>query len=212
MHVSTGWVLQPFDRRHRFGAVEVAAAEVMVGAAKGLQLTYRLCGYAMTGPSALCLPERAQSPARRDGLWRHTCAELFVRDPEGSGYLEFNFSASADWAAYAFDAPRQGQRLHRWSRDDVADAQGSAPQVSTRWTTDSRGDTASVFELQVSLAWTALARSGSDRRSTRRPLALAFVIETNAGLEHWALAHAAAQPDFHHPDSFVGQLEVPVCV
>ena len=33
-------------------------------------------------------------------LWRRTCCEVFVR-AGGEGYHEFNFSPSAEWAAYA---------------------------------------------------------------------------------------------------------------
>lgn len=210
--MSATWALRSFDRRHRFGALEVAAAAGVIGETACLQLTYRLHGYATTGDVELHRPERAPSPTRRDGLWRHTCAELFVRDPTGPGYLEFNFSPSGDWAAYAFEAPRQGQTTHRWPQDEAASAQSSVPQVGARWMTDSRDRSASVFELQVALAWRALARGGSDRWPTLRPIALSFVIETRAGLEYWALAHPASQPDFHHPDGFVGQLEVPACV
>ncbi|MDE2220751.1 MAG: hypothetical protein KGJ52_10270, partial [Gammaproteobacteria bacterium] len=38
------------------------------------------------------LPEPARAPRRRDGLWRHTCVELFARRAGIASYLEFNFS------------------------------------------------------------------------------------------------------------------------
>ena len=54
----------------------------------------------------LRIPVRA-SAARRDELWRTTCFEAFVGNPEG-GYLELNFSPSSAWAAYDFTAYREG--------------------------------------------------------------------------------------------------------
>jgi hypothetical protein len=52
-------------------------------------------------------PPRA--PRFVDGLWQHTCCELFVAQP-GGGYREFNFSPSGEWAAYQFDGYRAGRR------------------------------------------------------------------------------------------------------
>jgi hypothetical protein len=48
----------------------------------------------------------ATAPLQTDGLWRHTCCEVFVGHPGGPDYLEFNFSPSGAWAAYAFSAYR----------------------------------------------------------------------------------------------------------
>ena len=52
-------------------------------------------------------PPRA--PRFADGLWQHTCCELFVARP-GGGYREFNFSPSGEWASYEFDGYRTGRR------------------------------------------------------------------------------------------------------
>ena len=58
--------------------------------------------------------DRLRIPAPRtprvvDGLWQHTCCELFVARP-GGGYREFNFSPSGEWAADEFDGYRTGRR------------------------------------------------------------------------------------------------------
>ena len=45
---------------------------------------------------------------RKDGLWRHSCFEAFIRPPEGPDYFELNLSPSGDWAAYRFDDYRTG--------------------------------------------------------------------------------------------------------
>jgi hypothetical protein len=41
-------------------------------------------------------------------------------------------------------------------------------------------------------------------------LGLAAVLEDRQGrLSYWALAHLADRPDFHHPDSFILELQSP---
>jgi hypothetical protein len=41
-----------------------------------------------------------------DGLWRHTCCEIFTA--HAAGYREYNLSPSGEWAAYEFRAYREG--------------------------------------------------------------------------------------------------------
>jgi hypothetical protein len=48
------------------------------------------------------------TPRFVDGLWRHTCFEVFVARPGMAGYQEFNLSPSGEWAAYGFDGYRAG--------------------------------------------------------------------------------------------------------
>jgi hypothetical protein len=56
--------------------------------------------------------ERVRIPPRRkprfaDGLWRHTCFEVFVAKKGARAYREYNFSPSGEWAAYAFSSYRK---------------------------------------------------------------------------------------------------------
>ena len=51
----------------------------------------------------------AELARRRDGLWQHTCFEVFLRPDGSDSYHEFNFAPSGDWAAYRF----AGRRLDR---------------------------------------------------------------------------------------------------
>src|SRR5262245_49870077 len=44
---------------------------------------------------------------RRDGLWQHSCFEVFLRPDARDAYYEFNFAPSCDWAAYRFGARRE---------------------------------------------------------------------------------------------------------
>jgi hypothetical protein len=46
------------------------------------------------------------APRIVEGLWRHTCCEIFIAD--AAGYREYNLSPSGDWAAYQFHAYREG--------------------------------------------------------------------------------------------------------
>ena len=119
--------------------------------------------------------------ARVDGLWRHTCFELFVASG-GPAYREFNFSPSGEWAAYAFAAYRAGG-----SPLDCA-----PPQIHCQ-----RADEALVLE-----AHTTAVPEGPLQ------LGLSAVLEDSAGgLSYWALCHAAAKPDFHDRTSFTLALD-----
>ncbi len=128
-------------------------------------------------PSAL-MGERA------DALWKHTCFEAFVAPAEASGYHEFNFSPSLEWAIYRFSAYRQGM-----SPASI----GQTPQVSVR-----RGD----HELELQSA-VRLGHLADWPDAPRLKVALAAVIEDDkGGLSYWGLRHPPGKPDFHHPNSF----------
>lgn len=157
----------------RCAAVQGVAVDISRVGADALSLVYsvrgRIDGVALPSPSA--------GPTRAGELWKHTCFELFLRDASGA-YVEFNFSPSAQWAAYAFDAYREGMR-----NADVA-----APLIETQ-------TNAGLFTLNalVTLPLPAHAR-----------LAVTAVIEEADGaLSYWSLAHGPGKPDFHHIDSFV---------
>lgn len=125
--------------------------------------------------------------ARIDALWQHTCFEAFLCAPPDKGYLEFNFAPSTEWAAYSFDAYRDGMRIPGGFE---------APDIATR-----QGE--SEFELEAALDWDGLPDGAVWR------LGLSAVIEeTNGRRSYWALVHAGARPDFHHADAFA--LELPL--
>jgi hypothetical protein len=128
-------------------------------------------------------------PRRADRLWEHTCFESFVSAKGESGYYEFNFAPSGEWAAYAFRSYREGAPLV----DEEL-----APCISVGREGDSLH-----FEATLRL----------DRLPTIRPgvvlrLALSAVIEDDRGmLSYWALKHPPGKPDFHHPDAFTLEIE-----
>jgi hypothetical protein len=146
-----------------------------------LALSFRLDGDAgrLTIPPTLC-GERA------DGLWRHTCFEAFVAFADQTNYLEFNFSPSGQWAAYAFSAYRQ--------RDPQADPQG-APEIKVQ-----RDENGLMLATQIP----AGVLPPNIRASN---LGLSAVVESMDGqLSYWALRHPTGQPtpkpDFHRRDTF----------
>lgn len=146
--------------------------------AESLWLRFTIDG----SPDALDLPDPAM-PARRDGLWQTTCLEAFVRDPEGDGYVEFNFSASGEWAAYRFVGYRQGmENLEMQFGPDIG---------------IDCSDSHLALEAIVPLAG-------------RHHLALSAVIQEADGTKsYWALAHPPGKPDFHHPACFAAIIPAP---
>lgn len=148
-----------------------------------LSLAYNLRGDA----SRLCIPP-ARPPGRADGLWRHTCFEVFIVAPGWPGYFEFNFSPSGEWAAYAFKSYRDG--------GPIEDG-GLEPKVTTRRAVNG-------LELRATVP---LDRLLGKMPPTSLSLGLSAVIEAKDGtLSYWALKHPPGKPDFHHRDSFALEL------
>lgn len=152
----------------------------------GLALNYRLAGNtdALILPAATA-PERVEGE-RVEGLWRHTCFEVFVMGEDAPAYREFNFSPSGAWQAYGFQAYRQGGPL----------ARAVAPGID-------RLDDAG-FGLDVLLPASQLPPGA------RLRLGLSAVLESLDGsLSYWALRHPPGRPDFHHSDCFALELVRP---
>lgn len=116
-------------------------------------------------------------PGRTDGLWRSTCLEIFGLLPDGS-YAEFNVAPAGHWAAYKFDSYRHGMaELDGWVEIQDANRVGDD------------------FEVTAWINWRGWPQV--------RAIGASAVLETIDGqTAHWALAHPADKPDFHHIDSF----------
>jgi hypothetical protein len=152
------------------------------GGPPALALGFRLAGDLAQLAVPPCGPGR-----RTDGLWRHTCFELFLRQRQMAGYFELNVSPSTDWAAYVFEGYRAGMRP----------LELPAPRIDV---TAANGEL--VLTAFVPLAaFTAASGEGLEA-------GLAAVIEARDGtLSYWALAHPdPLRPDFHHPGSFVHEI------
>lgn len=162
--------------------VDAVEVDIQRRAPAPTRLLYRVSG----DVSSLQIPEQAK-PARCNGLWRHTCFELFVAGA-GTDYFEFNFSPSLQWAAYRFDSYREAMAdLHLTS----------PPHIRVEHTPGSL-----TLDARIELPESTPSEAGEPPR-----MALAAIIESRDGnISYWALAHPAGKPDFHHPDGFVGVL------
>ena len=144
-----------------------------------LQLDYQI----QAPRGALSLPPRI-SPVRQEGLWRHSCCEVFIGLPGETAYREFNFSPSGAWSIY-----------------DFVDERVPLPQPEV----EGEGDAPGVRCERRRHAWRLRARIPPDLLPRRQPgetllLGLAAVVEDRqGGLTYWALGHPRPHPDFHHP-------------
>lgn len=131
--------------------------------------------YVLGGPVETVLWPQAAERVHTDELWRTTCFEAFVGTTDG--YVEYNLSPSGAWAAYRFDAYREGMR----------NLEIASPFIVTR-TAQGRF----VLTVDVELPQDATG-----------PVGLTAVVEgLDGAIGYWALAHPSDKPDFHHPDSF----------
>ena len=143
----------------------------------GSRLTVR---YVLEGElDDLVLPAAALVPRRQDGLWQASCFEAFLSCPSQSGYREINLAPAGHWAAYFFEAPRQGMRL-----------EAGLDQLD--WKTHR---VPGHFAIRFSVRPDNLGLEGTPLR-----LGLCAILKRQDGeREFWALHHPSAGPDFHHP-------------
>jgi hypothetical protein len=140
--------------------------------------------YVVTGRiSDLRLPP-VLAAARAEELWRHTCFEAFVRASPGTGYYEFNFAPSTQWAAYRFSGYRSGMQVA---------TEISAPRIEVQ----------SSLECHTLQAALELDRLPDLPHDAGWYLGLSALIEEASGRQsYWALAHPPGKADFHHSDCF----------
>ena len=148
--------------------------------------------------SRIRVPE-LRSPRQADELWRHTCFEAFIAPasapvpapaspPGATGYCELNFAPSSEWAAYGFNDYRQGMSPLGVAAPDIR-----VEQTPERQQLDVRVDGRAV-----------LAAAKLDAASPKFRIALTAILEDEHGtISYWALKHAPARPDFHHPAGFI---------
>lgn len=166
----------------------VSAVEANLSLTKGSEITV---GYILRADLERLLIPPPQTACRSEGLWQHTCFELFIGAKNDVEYYEFNFSPSGEWATYEFRNYRDGSAL---------DADGLEPAISVRRAAD-------ILELDARIR---LNRLPGLQLDVGLWLGLSAVIEDNHGqLSYWALKHPPGKPDFHHPDSFTFELPFP---
>jgi hypothetical protein len=120
-------------------------------------------------------------PVFTDGLWRHTCFELFVAHPGAASYVELNVAPSGAWALYGFARRRVRAGAPVAAPTPRIEIAGSAEQL--------------MVDVRVPCAG-VLAPYGAGALAVG-PTA---VVEDAAGTcSFWALRHPPGPPDFHHP-------------
>jgi hypothetical protein len=165
---------------HRAGATETAVALVAhVGLASATTLRF---DYRLTGPvGSLAIPQRLP-PQRAEELWKHTCFEAFIAPGMGPAYYELNFSPSTQWAAYEFDAYREGMRPL---------ALAAPPQIAFV-------ATAAELRVTASMELATLPNAPWPWR-----VGLTAVVEERSGNRgYFALRHPRDKPDFHDAAGF----------
>ncbi len=145
--------------------------------------------YALRGDLVRLRIPPPRSPGRADGLWRHTCFEAFISAKPGPPYYEFNFSPSAEWAAYYFRDYRDSAPFP----NEIV-----PPSVIAR-----RGDDFLDLDATIHLhRLPIVAQNGCVRIGLS-----AIIEEENGRLSYWALKHPPGRPDFHHADGFALEIE-----
>ena len=148
--------------------------------------------YLLKGDNARIRVPPWRTPRRADRLWEHSCFEAFVGELGKPEYYEFNFSPSREWAAYRFRDYRDGGPV---------DDDGLEPNIAVR-------REAETLEIDAVMR---LARLLTIAQGASLRIGLSAVIEdTDGRLSYWALKHPPGKPDFHHPNSFILEIQPPL--
>jgi hypothetical protein len=119
-----------------------------------------------------------------EGLWNHTCFEVFLSPGDGPAYYEYNLSPSGQWALFSFRDYRDG-------------GANPDPTLEPRIRFER---TEQTMLLRAELPVGRLLGADADRPIRT---GLSAVIEQSDGtIRYWALRHPGARPDFHHAESF----------
>jgi hypothetical protein len=184
MRYQTGFASIALDCHPATPSRAISNIEVSVDAtgASGLALVFALNGRLRD----MRIPEPCGASRRGEGLWRHTCCEVFAMAGDGPDYREYNFSPSGEWAVYAFRGYRDGAALEVGFNPGI--------EIEVR-----RGEPGLALGAEIGRA---LLPAGDRLR-----LGLSAVVEeTDGTLSYWCLRHPPGRPDFHHRDSFALQL------
>jgi hypothetical protein len=161
----------------------IAAKHIEVEVARSCSDSLVLCYEVVGAIRELHLPP-ARMALRTPELWLHTCFEAFVGASPATGYYEFNFAPTTQWAAYRFSSYRNGMNV-------ATEIEG--PQIEVRSAPD-------CLTLQANLKLDGL--SDLPRHATWRLGIAAVTEDRSGGKSYWALAHPPGKADFHHSDSF----------
>ena len=129
------------------------------------------------------------TPVFADGLWQHTCFEVFIRGGQGAAYFEGNFSPSWEYAFYGFTGHRAGMTPY----PDAADPEIGLDLAEDQFALEVTVDMASIAPELAAANWT---------------IGLSAVVENaDCGKSYYALTHPGGAPDFHHAACFALELK-----
>ena len=174
---SQGFFLIPFPSASPLPGVKITGTVDRRGSV--LYLRYDLIGLI----GSIAIPAPAATPARKDGLWKETCFELFLGLEKSDQYWEFNFSPAGHWNAYKFETYRQGMQEEQ--------AFASLPffvHIHPE-----------ALNLSVELDLDKIIL-----RDQALKVGISAVLRSVEGdCTYWALAHPNTKPDFHRKDGFI---------
>ncbi|MFY7694777.1 MAG: DOMON-like domain-containing protein [Cyanobium sp.] len=151
--------------------------------------------YQLRGPLdsvVLPAPNTAGAPLRQDGLWEHTCFELFLAAEGMEPYWEVNLAPNGQWNIYRLEAYRQG----------LEPVRDRAELPFTVRASDQGLELGFELELPQELALAC--------RNRALQLGITAVIELAEGpLTYWALVHGGKDADFHRREDFLLRLKRP---
>jgi hypothetical protein len=134
----------------------------------------------------LCVPDPADRPLRKGGLWEETCLEFFLATKDSPRYWEINLSPSGHWNVYRFSAYREA-------------VQEEAAFTSLPFRVKRGKD---LFLLDLELHLDRIIHS-----ETPLQAGISAVLKLRSGeMTYWALSHPAQRPDFHRRESFIAEL------
>ena len=121
-----------------------------------------------------------------EGLWEGDVAELFIADPEGESYLEFNLAPNGAWWAAKFCAVRE--------RSDVQ------PDFQNHIHTYHDTGAVDCWVAAISIPLAFLVEHISFRVGS--PANVAFILNSPDQTFHSATKLRGEIPDFHQPLNF----------
>lgn len=171
------YVLKPFEAPPTPFTIHVDSTQI------GDQLAVN---FALTGDIAsLNLPSPKENPSRVEGLYHHTCLEVFLK--RGARYIEWNFGFSGDWCIFLFDDYR---------KPSLAKTHLDHSLFSIRHISHSESE--ANFEVRIMLSELGFLGTGETK------ISFSSILEhSHNQISYWALTHAAKKPDFHEDKSFI---------
>lgn len=128
--------------------------------------------------------------SRQKDLWNSTCFEWFIKPQGANHYWEFNLSPQAEWNLYHLDNYRQGLKI-----EDSAHLLFFERKI------------VSDHEIQFHSVIEINKFENFNKLKNFKMNICAVIEDTSNKKSYWSLIHKQSQPDFHHPDHFIYQVQ-----